>query len=69
MRAQRWVPAADAMWPGLPMPSRRTFTPGILPCAHSKETALRHPGCARFPTPLDWHGQALRPLGSTGGNP
>jgi len=44
---------------GLPVPSRRTFAPGILPFTHSKETSLRHPGFARFPTPLDWHGQPL----------
>jgi hypothetical protein len=47
---------------GLPMPSRRTFASGILPSALSKETSLRHPGYARFPTPLDWHRQALKPI-------
>jgi NAD(P)-dependent dehydrogenase (short-subunit alcohol dehydrogenase family) len=35
---------------------------GILPSALSKETSLRHRGSARFPTPLDWHGQALHPM-------
>jgi hypothetical protein len=52
------------------MPSRRTFASGILPSALSKETSLRRPircadrcpGYARFPTPLDWHGQALKPI-------
>jgi hypothetical protein len=53
-----WV---DANWPGLPMPARRTFAPGILPSALSKETSLRRPGSARLPTPLDWHGRPLRP--------
>jgi hypothetical protein len=43
------------------MPSRRTFAAGILPFALSKKTSLRHRGYARFPTPLDWHGQPLRP--------
>jgi hypothetical protein len=38
---------------GLPMPSRRTLPPGILPSGRSKETSLRNPCCARFPTPLD----------------
>jgi len=42
-----WV---TAMGPGLPVPTRRT------------ETSLRHRGSARFPTPLDWHGQALQPM-------
>jgi len=27
-----------------------------------QETSLRHRGSARFPTPLDWHGQALHPM-------
>jgi hypothetical protein len=49
---------------GEPMPSRRTFAPGILPFTHSTETSLRHPGCARFPTPLDWHGPAPHPFSS-----
>ena len=47
--------------PRLSMPSRRKFAAGILPFAHSKKTSLRHRGFARFPTPLDWHGQPLRP--------
>jgi len=33
----------------------------LLASAHSEETSLRHPGSARFPTPLDWHGQLLPP--------
>ena len=60
----------SAVGSGLPTPSRRTFTPGILPSAHSKETSLRPPGSARFPTPLDWHGQPLAGLPrSTGFQP
>jgi len=41
---------------GKPMPARRTLAFGILPSARSMETSLRHPGCARFPTPprLAW---------------
>jgi hypothetical protein len=54
---------------GLPMPSRRTFATGILPFTHSKETSLRPPGSARFPTPLDWHGQPLAASRSTGFQP
>jgi len=44
---------------GLPVPSRRTLAAGILPSARSEEPSLRHPGSARFPTPLDRHGQPL----------
>ena len=39
-------PRAGSGWP---MPSRRTLAAGILPFTRSWETALRHPGCARFP--------------------
>ena len=42
---------------GLPIPRRRTFATGIVPCAHSEETALRHPGCAGFLGRLSGHGQ------------
>ena len=41
------------------MPCRRTLAAGFLPCAHSGQTSLRLPGCARFPTPLDWQGRPL----------
>ncbi len=34
---------------GLPVPCRRTFATGLVPFAHSRETALRHPGFACFP--------------------
>jgi hypothetical protein len=47
-----------------PMPSLLTFAPGILPFTQSTETSLRHPGCARFPTLLDWHRPAPHPLNS-----
>ena len=52
-----FVAATSTGGSGLPMPSSRTFAAAIQAFAHSKETVLRHPGCARFPTPLDWHGQ------------
>jgi hypothetical protein len=44
----------------------RTLTTGILPFARSEKTSLRHPGCARFSTPLDWHGP--HPSQSIGGH-
>jgi len=46
----------------LPMPFRRTFASAILAFTHSTETSLRLPGCAQFPTPLDWHGQHPSPI-------
>jgi len=42
---------------GLPVPRRRTLAPGILPCARSMLTALRHPGCAGQQRRLVGHGQ------------
>lgn len=45
-----------------PIPSRRTFTPGILSFAHSLETSPRHSGCAQVPTLLDWDGPASHPF-------
>jgi hypothetical protein len=44
---------------GLPEPVRRTLAAGILPCARSVLTSLRHRGCARSATPAPGHGQPL----------
>jgi hypothetical protein len=46
---------------GVPVPSRRTTAAGILPWARSQETSPHPLGSARFPAPLDWHGQPLQP--------
>jgi hypothetical protein len=44
---------------GLPAPSRRTFTSGILAFAHSMLSSLHHPGFARPATPARRYGQPL----------
>jgi len=55
---------------GLPMPRRRTFAAGILPCAHSMSAALPHPACAGRQRRLPGHGAAPRSVPrSTGCQP
>jgi len=44
---------------GLPVPSRRTFATGILPCAHSVQARFGILPLARLQGRLDCHGQPL----------
>jgi len=45
---------------GEPMPSRGRLLRPSRPPLRSENSSLRHPGCARISTPLDWHGLTPR---------